>query len=1226
MNPEPQIIRRPRKWPIYLGVFVALLAVLYFVVTSSAFIRAVVLPKVEAAIACKLEVGDLSLSPFSQLELRQIKVTPNGAEPLAQVDLIRMRYSLSALLGGKIQAYEVTVEKPVITLVESADGTRNLPKLPPSGPKSTAPVVLDLHQIQLRNGQLTYVVRSAPGVVQTTTVTGLNVSLDQLVTDQPAKLTINGQAGLDRAATNKVAGKLNGDFSVTLGSDAMPKLLKGSLGVDLTEALGSFADAAGLGLSLESDVTEKEVRNLGLAFRRQGQELGRLRLAGPYDLAKTEVRLDYELSGIDRRVLVLVGGALGIDVGETTVAAKGKINLLKNGQVIASDGELNLTKVSLGFPAGRTPVVGFRTQYKAEVNLTDSAALLETLQISATDSVGEWFAGSLDRPMNLAWGKLTTGFRPSQVALKLSRFSLAEWRAVLGTNAPTGNLQANLVVSAEKDGHLLKFTLNGLADKLTALVGGSQLQNGALAFSGEGSLADFTAFSLSRMEFNLKQGTTALVTGNVLADWQGKTSSGGAQINVDGELPPLLGLFPVPGVQLQSGRFKVNTQLNQKETGSSLNLTLALDKLTGRAQDAQLVDYQTTVQLLASISGPLATGAVDLQRFNVTAGNSLTPGGTVEATGRWDLTKRAGNFDYRITGLNQSALEPWLASALKPNRLQAVKIDASGKAQVDLSAETAITTELKIAGLSAKNPAGETIGPLEIGFALDAAGRQTALEVKKATLQLGATERARNELVLSGHVDLATNKPSPSTLTLKSDGLDLYPLYRLLAGDPAKPAATNSPAAPATAATAAAGEPEPVTLPLSRLTVDLDIAKVYLGTVLAEKWKGHLEVSNSAITLKPFELSLNGTPVAFTALANLGVKGWQYDVNLTAVDLDVAPFVDTFRPAYKGKILGRLSTEAAFKGAGITGLGFQKNLTGKFNIHSTNLNIDLAGLQDAKKRQAAQLISKPKDGVLSLIGRAFGGFGSSTTPGWYEEISRSPVDTVIFRGDAAGGRLVVQEGLVQSPVLRAQPTGTITFAPALDDSALDFPVGLALRGGVARQFGLTQDTNQYAVLPNLLRVQGTKGKPDVKVDKLAVAQLLAKSAVGGAVGNMVGGLLNKATDGKAGVVTDKVGGVLNALTGNTAPAPGTANVPANTPANTAAAAAAAVGALTGTAPPNVPATPTAGAAQNAAQNAVQNAAPNAAPRKVNALDVLNALSQPKPKATNAPASAPAPKK
>ena len=169
---------------------------------------------------------------------------------------------------------------------------------------------------------------------------------------------------------------------------------------------------------------------------------------------------------------------------------------------------------------------------------------------------------------------------------------------------------------------------------------------------------------------------------------------------------------------------------------------------------------------------------------------------------------------------------------------------------------------------------------------------------------------AKNELVVSGSVDLSTNKPAPSTLAIRSEGLDLNPLHRLFAGDTG---AQTKPTAPAPAAARPEVEPEPLSLPLSRLTADIDIAKVFLGTLVGENWKGHLEVDRSAITLKPFGLSLNGSPITLNALANVGVPGWQYDWAFKVARLDVAPLVDTFQPDYKGKITGHLSAEAAFK-------------------------------------------------------------------------------------------------------------------------------------------------------------------------------------------------------------------------------------------------------------------------------------------------------------------------
>ena len=59
---------------------VVLAVVAYFVATSSAFFKAVVLPKVSAALHADVSVSDASISPFSKVELLDLKVTPAERE------------------------------------------------------------------------------------------------------------------------------------------------------------------------------------------------------------------------------------------------------------------------------------------------------------------------------------------------------------------------------------------------------------------------------------------------------------------------------------------------------------------------------------------------------------------------------------------------------------------------------------------------------------------------------------------------------------------------------------------------------------------------------------------------------------------------------------------------------------------------------------------------------------------------------------------------------------------------------------------------------------------------------------------------------------------------------------------------------------------------------------------------------------------------------------------
>src|SRR5439155_9559368 len=99
-----------RRLLTFCGALVVLLVVFYFVATSAAFLKSVVLPRASKALNAEITVGDASLSPFSQVLLRQLTVKTTGAEPLLQANEVRLRYSLWSILGGKIKVDEVTLD------------------------------------------------------------------------------------------------------------------------------------------------------------------------------------------------------------------------------------------------------------------------------------------------------------------------------------------------------------------------------------------------------------------------------------------------------------------------------------------------------------------------------------------------------------------------------------------------------------------------------------------------------------------------------------------------------------------------------------------------------------------------------------------------------------------------------------------------------------------------------------------------------------------------------------------------------------------------------------------------------------------------------------------------------------------------------------------------------------------------------------------------------------
>ena len=95
-----------RKLLFAFGGLLVLLVVAYFVVTSSAFFKGVILPRVSHAVGGEVTVAAASISPFSHVTLRQLTVKTAGTEPLLQAEEVRLRYGLFAILGGTLKVNE----------------------------------------------------------------------------------------------------------------------------------------------------------------------------------------------------------------------------------------------------------------------------------------------------------------------------------------------------------------------------------------------------------------------------------------------------------------------------------------------------------------------------------------------------------------------------------------------------------------------------------------------------------------------------------------------------------------------------------------------------------------------------------------------------------------------------------------------------------------------------------------------------------------------------------------------------------------------------------------------------------------------------------------------------------------------------------------------------------------------------------------------------------------
>src|SRR5213596_920019 len=353
LGPSQPVERRSwtRKLLILGAGFLALLVVFYFIATSAAFLKSVVLPRVSKALNAEITVGDASLSPFSQVVLRQLTVKTTGAEPLLQANEVRLRYSLRSIIGGHIKVDEVTLDSPAIQIAQNADGTSNLDPLlkkeakpaekPPAGPSK--PLQLDVRNVALKNVKLRATQNFKDGARQIIELSDINIGLDQLKNGAAGKLTLAAAMKMDRAQTNahdSLQARGSGGLEFALGSDLMPQFMRGKVTHEIIKGGGSFSSFAGERSELNCDVTPTEVKTLSVNFSQADKPLGALRVTGPFDLNKREGRLNLEVQSIDRQVLNLVGASRGWDFGNSTLNSTNFIIVSQKASVLAATGKL----------------------------------------------------------------------------------------------------------------------------------------------------------------------------------------------------------------------------------------------------------------------------------------------------------------------------------------------------------------------------------------------------------------------------------------------------------------------------------------------------------------------------------------------------------------------------------------------------------------------------------------------------------------------------------------------------------------------------------------------------------------------------------------------------------------------------------------------------------------------------------------------------------------------
>jgi len=1157
---------------VVAGTLLVLVIALYFVGTSGAFFKGVILPRVGAALNADVTVADAAISPFSRVVLRDLKVQPRGGEPVFTAQEIRARYSLMSILGGKIVVTEAVVESPVISVIQNADGTSNLDallKTPAKAEKPTAPAAakssppqVDVKLVALNNATVRLVKNHKSGGRDLTEITGLNFSVHDLKNGSSGKIELAAALAMDKAAqasapAGSFRAKVGGSFTFDLLADLQPASIKGNTTFTVEQATGALAELAALGARFDCEVTPTEIKQVALRFTKAGTALGEVRISGPFVLAKQEGKLKAEILALDRQVLNLAAAGSGMDFGTTTINSSTFIELTKGGQEISLAGFLEIARFQVTRLGQTSPTLDLRSDYSVLVNNTAQSASLKTLNFVGKQNQNPLLQAGLDKPLTIAWGKTSGAVGDATLNLAVTGLNLADWKAFAGTAAPAGAVNAKLKVVSTAGGKQLALDLDSRVDNFAATVGSNQVSQVNVQLQAHASAADMKQFMLADYRLELAhQGQPALVMSGS-GTFDSVTQDADLQLAVQATLARLLAVLPQPDATVSAGALDFKSRIVSKDKAQTVTGQLTLTDFTGQFGTLRFKNYGSALDFDVGMKD----NHLEIRKAAGELREGQKAGGRFEASGNVDTVKQSGQIAVKLTDFNPNGLRPFLESALGDKKLVSVSLNTTAAVTLAGGGDAAIKTDLSITNLVVNDPSGTIPAtPLEARVQLDATVAKQVTQIRQGQLTLTPTLRAKNELNLTGNVDASKSNAITGTLKLAADSLDVTRYYDLFAGKPKPaPAPTATKPAPAPAPeTAPAGpeqEPPAMSLPFQNFTFDLNIGRFYLREVAISNLLSTARIDGGRVVLKPFSLTLNGAPISATIDLDLGVIGYKYDVGFAATAIPLAPLVNSFMPEQKGQMAGTTTANAQIKGAGTTGASLQKNLAGQFDFAATNLNLAVANVRNPLLKAVINVIGSIPDLIknpTATLGNLLGGLagGTATKGSWSDALANSPIDLIQARATVGSGRVQLQQTEVRGAAFQAKATGDLNLAPILTNSTIQIPVQVALGRAQAAKAGLvdanTPTNAVYVSLPDFLKMKGTLGNPKPDIDYVALGSLALKA--GGGISTQIGG--------KTG---DKVGSALNALGGllggsKNAPATGTqTNVPSTKATNGAPA-------------------------------------------------------------------------
>lgn len=1103
MNTPARKTRRPRRLLLVLVSIPLVLVLLWTLATSSWFLQSVVLPRAARAMDATLEVDSIRLRPFSSLDLTGLRFATADGSVDASVASLETRYSLRDILRGTITVDRVLLDQPRIHLKPDPGKVTE-----PKDPADTGPatVALNIREVRITNGAFRLTLPD-----QEVSAEGLNLTLGNLVTNQPASLDLEAGISYASGPADRVALKLALNSGFTLTPELTPASATLAMAVELTETAGAFAEAREVRrVQLDADLKPDRVESLELAFFTPGDEtLGRVRLSGPLDPATLAADLRLQVEDIGAPVLNLAGSANGMSFGDTRLAADLRVTVAEGAGRVSTSGYVTGEHVSIRSGEHTTPRFSFSVHQEANADLNAATAELRDLRVRAVDAEDrDMLTLLLSEPTRVAWGGEEPEVGDLILALVLERIDLAEWQAVLGPNLVAGTVRGRIELTAADQGKDLRLVTQTGITGLSVRHEEMSLENISISLSGSLGVKDMKSLGVESLALRVARADSPVV--HLETSGTADIATGAAEFStrLQLDLAALAGMSPVPvaPLELRGGQLSGTLDLSMAslQAGAQARANFAVSGLDGKAGDLSLEG------LALRFGGRVEQAADRIRVDDLTA--SLQRKG--ESVLRLTAVARMQPEPLALSDTRVEIQElhlPVLAEWLSPADLRVVSGVLSGTLVPSLrNGLMALRTDLTLNDFLARGEhTPEDTPPQTVVLTASLEAREAIAELKEMKLSWTATDRAENRLSVAGSFD--GTDPEALALRVQSTGgrLDLTPWMHMFAATDATPAPAEAPPPPAR--TGPGEEPPPVRLPLREAEISLGFERLFLEELETANLRIHVLADPHSVEAKEISLTLNDTPFKASALVDLSRPGYRYTLRGRLDPLELQPWVDTLAPAFANRFKGLLEADFSLEGEGVTGPSIRNNLNGNFRALLTDAEIRWADL-DHMANQGVTSVKNLLLGLLRAVAPALG-----IPPG---DLINPPIHEMKANLRVGDGQLDVETFRVVNDSFRVSSAGRVSLADEIEDSRIrDIPVVMAVNTNIAKRARVYRPErvrDDMLELPPFIRVRGTLGEPDIDVQRRVITGLIAGGVVDAGVG---GERTQRVLDGIGGILT-----------------------------------------------------------------------------------------------------------